>query len=209
MNDVLIAASVVACEKWNSQCGFSTARLVVHVPIRRQDAEAVAGLTNATGQAVVVIDAASRAKGRVLAAVAQQTQLAKARRGAQRGLAERVVGSLSWLPATLRRRLLQSVARAAAPFLMPTLSVSNLGRIGTPKPAGYRSPVKGLRSLHFITTAPMPQGIAVTALGMGEHLHLGVTFAHNLFDDAAANAFLTLVVQEMQAFMDDQMGGCG
>jgi len=202
-NDLLVASTVRAVERWNAGQDRSTGRVVVNMPVNTQPVlDRTSGVGNATGQAVLTFDVPGRTGQQVLAAVVRQTQEVKTGREGHVAPAERVVGALQWLPARLRARLLRAVARRVSPVLMPTITVSNVGRAdalfgaaGATGAAGAPPPT--VQALWFLTTAGMPQGLTVTAASLRGTLHLAVSYSRELFDDDAARHFLALVVDGM------------
>jgi NRPS condensation-like uncharacterized protein len=197
INDVLIAATSLAIDRWNVAHGRATDRLTVHVPIRsRPLPHHAAGLGNATGQAVIVTRAHERREGRLVARVVEQTQWAKGI-ARQPSVAERVVSTLQWTPAGLRRRALQAIRRLTGRWLMPSVTISNLGRVD----AAFAD--RQLKSLTFLTTAGMPQGIAVTAAGVDRDVTLAVTYVKKKLNAPAAHSFLGLIVDAISELAPD------
>ena len=199
-NDLLVASTARAVEQWNASQDGATGRVVVNMPVNTQPVlDRTSGVGNATGQAVITVDELERARDAVLAAVVRQTRQVKTGREGHVAPAERVVGALQWLPARLRARLLRALARRVAPVLMPTITVSNVGRTdalfggGSGAAAGAGAGQPPVQALWFLTTAGMPQGLTVTAASLRGTLHLAVSYSRELFDDDAGRYFLDLV----------------
>ena len=200
VNDVIIAATIIAVDRWNSGRSRRTGRITVHMPINRRVAAPQLGngqlgvIGNETGQAVIVAGADERVDGRVLGVVHRQTQAAKLMTHGHPGPAERTVGALLWMPARLRQGLLGLASRCLAGWAMPTITVSNLGRVGAHLPTGEAG-LEGIEQLVFLTTAGMPQGITVTASGLRGTVYLAISFSRALFTDSAAREFLALIAE--------------
>lgn len=204
-NDVLMAASVLAVERWNALHNSSATKLHVrrgsislNVPVNlRPASERHSGIGNATGLVTLSLQAGEFAPGQLLARVTKQSLRAKAAGPSTVALAEQAVSALGWVPARVRALLIGNVGRAVAGWMMPTITVSNLG----PADDALRSSAglqPAVRSLHFLTTAGLPQGVSVTAAKMHGELHLAVSYARELFDATAAKSFFTLIVDQVQ-----------
>ena len=194
-NDVLVAATVLAVDQWNTGHGRQTGLITVHMPIgTRQPPARYSAVGNATGRTTFSVAAGRRDPWRLLQDVTAASSAAKAAGGTASSPAEAAVNALRWLPAALRGGLLRQAGRVAAPLLMPTVTVSNLGSVDG-RLIDSAGGSLGVRSLHFLTTAGMPQGITVTAAKLNGTVHLGVSFALALLDGAAAESFLGLVTR--------------
>lgn len=203
VNDVLIAATMLAVQRWNTEHGQATGRIAVHMPISARVIGHEPGeMRNATGQVLVKTNQLEREPSRLLANVAGQTRPAKSAPESHTCAADRAVTACMWLPARIRKALLSRIGAATSKVLMPTVTVSNLGRLDAvfPNLPGASSDVE---KLLFFTTAGMPQGITVTATGLHGRLHLALTYSRRLLSDRAADAFLESVVDAMRQVVED------
>ncbi len=198
-NDVLVAATILAVERWNTLHRRRSGRITVHLPMNaRPLPQRYAGIGNATGRATVSSARGPRDPRRLLDEVAAATIAAKLSGPTPWTPAERAVTALRWLPAGLRSVMLRGLGRRLARWIMPTITVSNLGPVDSRLGCGEgRAPA--VRSLHFLTTAGMPQGITVTAAKLDGVLNVGVNYARALLDDDAADAFLAMTIEGARA----------
>lgn len=198
-NDVLISSTIRAVERWNGLHQGTVGRITVYMPIYRPAAASpLLEIGNATGQAIVYTRPEDRRRGALLSTVTAQTQSAKAMQHGHAGPVEQAVTALLWMPAVLRRLLLRQLARVVVRWAMPTTTVSNLGRVDGffPSAAASEPPAAvSVRSLVFLTTAGVPQGVTVTAAGLGGRLQLSVSYAKAMLSDVAARSFLAMIAE--------------
>jgi NRPS condensation-like uncharacterized protein len=189
INDLLLAAAQLAVERWNTAAGQATGRVRVRMPINLREPDTDITLGNHAGDVMIATTSRQRRDpATALAAVAGQTAAGKAaRRPSGTGIA---LSGLARLPAPARHPLLRLGAAMARPGLMPTTSVTNLGRIPDLRLSGTGSPQ--VTSLHFAAFAGPPQGLVITAVGYNGTLHLTFCYHRDLFDQSAARRFAAL-----------------
>lgn len=193
VNDLLVAAAHLAVDRWNRRCGRATGVLRLRMPMNlRTRAGGGAGsgvdspggdhVGNASGQATVVSTPVERVgPGPLLAAVIRQTAAAKV--AGSDGNPD-PAGSLWFVPARARDRVARTAIGLARPFMMPSVTVSNLGRI-----ARLAGPDLTVTALDFFPFAGLPQGLAIGVTGYGGRLRLGFSYHRALFDEQSAAAF--------------------
>lgn len=196
VNDALVAAAHRAVERWNDECGRSTGTVRLRMPMNLRAHGAGAGDTddvaNASGQTAVVTAGDERADVRALfAAVTRQTAAAKASGGD--GDPD-PTGALWFVPARARDSVARAAIGLARGFMMPSATLSNLGRVAPLAVAGGGPAVTGLA---FFPFAGMPQGLAIGATGYGGRLQLGFSYHRALFDEAAALRFATVYAEAL------------
>ncbi|WP_322748364.1 MULTISPECIES: hypothetical protein [unclassified Frankia] len=189
VNDLLLAAAAAAVEQWNTAAGRETGRLRVRMPINLRDRDGEVALGNHTGDAVIAMTPLDRRDPEtLLAAVCRQTAANKAAGPpAETGNALR---GTAWLPGPARHALLRVAATVARPLLMPTASVTNLGRLPGRLTSGADTP--RITSLYFAAFAGLPQGLVITATGYGDDLNLAFCYHRDLFDQSAVRRFAAL-----------------
>jgi hypothetical protein len=219
VNDLLVAAAHAAVERWNDRSGRRTGivRIRVAVDLRTgtgtgtaSDAGGASGasdagarLGNRSGEIMVSTEPGERAEpARLLRVVCRQT------RGARLpGRADRPDDSLSWMravPAPLRLRVLGALLAGTRWMLMPTASVSNLGRLDERVPS--RLGAARITSVHFAAFAGPPQALFVCATGHGGRLHLTVAFHTSLFDRAGARRFAGVFLDQLKRLAEPGPG---
>lgn len=186
VNDVMIAALIVAISRWNAARGAGHGLIRVTVPI---DARA-AGQASATGNlsrlSVICAPPVTEAAGLrgLLEAVAAQTVAAKQNAGPQVDAMHRLLAGLL-APAAAKNLLVRAGLRLAGPLICDTSLLSNLGRVSDPVAFGPGEAA----GLWFSTSAHMPRGLSVGAVTVGDTLQLCFRYRRALFDHAAANEF--------------------
>jgi hypothetical protein len=194
VNDLLVAAGHLAVDRWNAGRGQASGRLRIRIAVAGPAVPDEAGeLGSATGQETIATSPDVRRRpAALLGAVVEQTATAKARPPRERpGLTGRAVELLATaVPPRLRTAALRCAITAVRPVLMPTVVLTNVGRIPEGLTAGPGGP--RLTELSFAATGGMPQGLLICVTRFGDRLHL--TFCHTLelFDEAAAAAFVGL-----------------
>ncbi|WP_235497920.1 chromosome condensation protein [Frankia sp. R43] len=202
VNDQLLAAAHLAAERWNSECGHRSGTVRVRMPLAARDA----GLTeprelgNRSGQVMITSTAADRGEPlRLATAVVDQTAAAKdgpaGWAGTRMTAAVRAVTAAT--PSSLRTTVLRGGVALARPFLTPHLAVSNVGPVDLHAAAAAGGP--RIRSLSFIGTSGMPQGLIICVAGNGDRLRL--TFCHHrrLFDPAGVARFAEIYQEGLAA----------
>jgi hypothetical protein len=90
-----------------------------------------------------------------------------------------------WLPVGVKRRMAGPLCRLLTPFT-DTAKLSNWGHFRTPLSFGDAGTAHGI---WVSGPAPMPRGLSVTIVTVGERLHLTFRYRNALLDGAAAEAF--------------------
>lgn len=186
VNDLLIAALIVAIARWNAAHGQPSARIRITMPVNARpsgDAGAAGNLSRLTAVTARPPDRGCELRW-LIADVAQQTRRAKQHPGPQvdpliRALAAR------WCPAAVKRRALRLLLRTAGPLFCDTSLLSNLGAVVTPPAFGHLP----ASHLWFSTSAHMPRGLSVGAVTVGSQLNLCLRYRRALFSEPAAARF--------------------
>ncbi len=185
VNDLLIAALIVAIGRWNAAHGRSSGRIRITMPVNSrapgQD-DAAGNLSRLT--AVTARPAPGGDVRPLIAEVAAQTLTAKNRPGPQVDPLSAALAA-PWCPAAVRHRLLRLALRTAGPLICDTSLVSNLGIVADPPRFG---PALATH-IWFSTSAHMPRGLSVGAVTLGGKLHLCLRYRHALFSEPAAARF--------------------
>ena len=186
VNDLLIAALIVAIGRWNGSHARPSGRIRITMPVnsRPRDQAGAAGnlsrLTAVTAQA----PADGSDLSALIAEVAAATRSAKDHAGPQVDPVSRALAR-AWCPPVVKRRLLRLALRTAGPRLCDTSLLSNLGVIAEPISFG-NVPATGV---WFSTSAHMPRGLSVGAVTIGGKLHLCLRYRRALFSERAAARF--------------------
>ncbi|WP_131773901.1 MULTISPECIES: hypothetical protein [Protofrankia] len=194
VNDLLLAAAKVAVQRWNTAAGQPTMTVRVRMPISQRAPGGTDAIGNHTGEVLIVTTPRDRQDpATALAAVRRQTAAGKAvGKAAGRTVGARPVtggriGGVAWLPGPARHALLRLAVITARPLLMPTITVTNLGRLADPSASGTSGP--DVASLHFAAFAGLPQGLVIAAAGYRRDLGLTFCYHRDLFDRAAVRRF--------------------
>ncbi len=189
VNDLLLAAAKVAVQRWNTAAGQATMTLRVRMPISRREPGGTAAIGNHTGEVLIVTTPRDRRDpATLLAAVRRQTSASKTA-GSPPVTGSRI-GGVARLPGPVRHALLRLGVSMVRPLLMPTTTVTNLGRLTEPATSGAHGP--RITSLHFAAFAGLPQGLVIAAVGYGHDLGLAFCYHRDLFDRAAVSRFAQL-----------------
>lgn len=188
VNDVLIAALVLAIARWNSAHGRPAGLIRITMPVNARpqgQAGAAGNLSRLTTVSVPAPSGGSDLAG-LVADVAAQTRPAKQQGGPQVDPASRALAAAWWPPAA-KRRVLRLALRTAGPLLCDTSLVSNLGVVGPPQFGAATA-----TDMWFSTSAHMPRGLSVGAVTVGGRLHLCLRYRRALFSEPSAARFAGL-----------------
>jgi NRPS condensation-like uncharacterized protein len=188
VNDVLIAALVLAIARWNSAHGRPAGLIRITMPVnaRPQGQAGTAGnLSRLTTVSVPAPSGAGDLAG-LVADVAAQTRPAKQQAGPQVDPASRALAA-AWWPPAVKRGALRLALRTAGPLLCDTSLVSNLGVVGPPRFGAATA-----TDMWFSTSAHMPRGLSVGAVTVGGQLHLCLRYRRALFSEPSAARFAGL-----------------
>jgi NRPS condensation-like uncharacterized protein len=186
VNDLLIAALMVAIGRWNASHGRSPDQIRITMPVNAR----APGQDGAAGNLsrLTAVTARPPAQGGdlrpLIANVAAQTLAAKNRPGPQVEPLSQALAA-AWCPAAVKHRLLRLALRTAGPLICDSSLVSNLGIVADPPRFG---PAPATH-LWFSTSAHMPRGLSVGAITLGGKLHLCLRYRHALFSEPAAARF--------------------
>ena len=186
VNDLLIAALIVAIGRWNASHGRSRDQIRITMPVNAR----APGQDGAAGNLsrLTAVTARPPAQGGdlrpLIANVAAQTLAAKNRPGPQVEPLSQALAA-AWCPAAVKHRLLRLALRTAGPLICDSSLVSNLGIVADPPRFG---PAPATH-LWFSTSAHMPRGLSVGAITLSGKLHLCLRYRHALFSEPAAARF--------------------
>jgi NRPS condensation-like uncharacterized protein len=186
VNDVLIAALVVAIGRWNASHGRAADRIRITMPVdsRPRDQAGTAGNLSRLATVTARAPADGGDLGGLLADVAGQTRAAKDPAGPQVDPLSRALAA-AWCPPAVKRRLLRLALRTAGPLLCDTSLISNLGVVGDPPRFGDWPAT----ALWFSTSVHMPRGLSVGAITLAGKLRLCLRYRRAMFSDPAAACF--------------------
>ncbi len=187
VNDVLIAAMILAISGWNGSHGRTAGRIRITMPLGGRQADTDGGAIGNLSR-LATVTAAPPDGGTGLRAlvsdVARQTRRAKQDAGPQVDPVSRALAA-AWCPAALKHRALRLGLRTLGPLVCDTSLISNLGNLASPPCFGPAAPT----SMWFSTSAHMPRGLSLGAVTIDGVLHLCFRYRRALFDDAAAAQF--------------------
>ena len=185
VNDLLIAALILAISEWNESRGAGRGQIRITMPVgdpaQGGGNGQWANLSRLTAVTARVTGAA--APGDVLRQVAQQTRHAKDHPGPQVDLVCRALAAAP-VPVAVKQMLLRTALRVAGPFFCDTSLVSNLGVIEAPAFGAARA-----ADVWFSTSAHMPRGLSLGAVTVGGRLRLTFRYRRCLFTAADAAEF--------------------
>jgi NRPS condensation-like uncharacterized protein len=195
VNDVLIAALIVAIGRWNASHERRDGPIRITMPVNSRPRDQVGAAGNLSRLASVTARVPAPGggldgpgglggPGGLVADVAAQTRAAKGRAGPQVDPLSRAL-AMARCPPAVKRRLLRLALRTAGPLLCDTSLISNLGIVGD-APRFGNSPAT---AMWFSTSAHMPRGLSVGAITLGGHLHLCLRYRRAMFSEPAAARF--------------------
>ena len=185
VNDMLIAALVLAIREWNREAGGRMGKVSVMMPVnlRRQDwwFEVVGNFSSYVN---VILDQHQQTdfEATVQAVCEQSSRLKEA--GAAGTLIE-LLEIPSFLPAVLKARL-REIAPTLGSSHVQTSWLSNLGRLPESPRMGDAGRVQ---AIWFSPPAHMPMGVSVGAVSLEDRLLLALRYRKAVFDAAAAREF--------------------
>jgi NRPS condensation-like uncharacterized protein len=205
VNDLLLAALMLALDRWNREAGAAGDRLTVMVPIDLRAVDEEPGLRNASLPALVSTTAAERAHPeRLLDTIVRQTSLIKAEPARATSLEMYRLADL--VPSALRRLLpLPAMFHLmAGDRLVPTAVLSNLGSV-----EDVRFGDATARDLRFSPPARSPLGIAVGAVSCGGRLRFSFRTQKRRMGGPALEEFASLYVETLVGLSDILEGDAG
>ncbi len=204
VNDLLIAALIVAIDRWNAAHGQPSSRIRITMPVNsrlRGEAGAAGNLSRLTAVTAQLPDHGYELQS-VVADVAAQTRWAKHHPGPQVDPLIRALAA-PWCPAAVKRRLLRLLLRTAGPLFCDTSLLSNLGVVTKPPRFGHVP----ASHLWFSTSAHMPRGLSVGAVTLGGRLNVCLRYRRALFSETAAARFtdeLTAALSQITSLRSPQ-----
>jgi NRPS condensation-like uncharacterized protein len=187
VNDVLIAALVLAIARWNSAHGRPAGLIRITMPVNARPQGQAGAAGNLSRLTTVSVPAPSGGDlAGLVADVAAQTRPAKQQAGPQVDPASRALAA-AWWPPAVKRGVLRLALRTAGPLLCDTSLVSNLGVVGPPRFGAATA-----TDMWFSTSAHMPRGLSVGAVTVGGRLHLCLRYRRALFSEPSAARFAGL-----------------
>jgi len=185
VNDVLMAAAHLAVERWNRGQGRASGPIRIRMPIDVRPAGQPPTVGNATGQVIVSTEASDRLeRASLLAAITRQTQAGKS--GEPPAEPGATAGVLGTIPFALREPLVRAGVGVSRRIVMPSLCLSNLGRV-MPMPRSVEGPA--VTSVHFAAFTGMPQGLTIGVAGYDGLLDVTFCYHRRLFDEVTVRAF--------------------
>jgi NRPS condensation-like uncharacterized protein len=203
VNDVLVAAMIMAVAQWNGFHGGGRRRIRITMPLGgRAGGEALGNLSSLASVTAHLPRHGLSYRG-LLADVAGQTRYAKAHPGPQVDPVSRGLAAV-WLPARVKHRLVRAALRILGPVQCDTSLVSNLGEVADPPAFG---PV-ATTGMWFSTTAHMPRGLSAGVITVGGKVHLCLRYRRALLDERAAAHFAGEYLSALAALTGSGPGRC-
>ncbi len=188
LNDLLIAALILAIGRWNSAHGRRARQIRVSMPInarRRPDQQSAAGNLSRIETVCARPPRGAAEIGELVFEVAAQTRSAKQKAGPQVGIASRWL-AMTRCPVWLKRMITRAVLRTIGPLQCDTAMLTNLGNVAEPPGFGPgHQPV----AMAFTAPAHMPRGLSVGAVTADGQLQLCLRYRYALLGDLAAGQF--------------------
>jgi NRPS condensation-like uncharacterized protein len=182
VNDVLIAALIVAIARWNTPRRRRPAPIRISMPIDTRPPGDAAPLGNLSRLCTVTVDPHHVAD--LAAAVASQTKAAKAAPGPAASPVLMMLARTR-LPVRLKRSLVRLGLHTLGSIRCDSSLLSNLGNVTDPPTFGMLAPTR----MWFSTSAHMPRGLSVGAITVGGRLQLCFRYRNALLDAAAGREF--------------------
>ena len=212
VNDVLIAALIVAISEWNESHGVRARPIRVTMPLGGRDTgpdqhRGSGGSPPRTSTEDMMLGNLSRLAavtaqpprpgseaGLLIADVARQTRHAKENPGPQ---IDPLSGALAapWCPVAVKRHLLRAALHTVGRLVCDTSLVSNLGNLADPPRFGPAAP----EQMWFSTSAHMPRGLSLGVITTRGRLHVCFRYRRALFDEVAAAEFARLYASALSA----------
>jgi NRPS condensation-like uncharacterized protein len=205
VNDVLIAALMLAVETWNREHGRDTGTVRVTMPVNaRATPGAEEPLGNLSRLTVVTgVPARRHTPDGLLAEVTGQTAAAKLLGGPQIDAVSRLFAT-PWLPVTVKARLLALARRLIS--VGDTAMLSNLGKVDGSLDFGPDTATVGV---WFSPPVRMPAGVAVGVVTLDGRLNLCFRYRHALLDPPTAARFATTFRTALDSLDDPRLTRSG
>jgi len=178
VNDVLIAALVLAVEAWNQKHGRDAGPVRITMPV---NARATPGAEEPLGN-LSRLTVITSTPAHSLADITRQTAAAKLLGGPQIDAASRMFAT-PWLPVAVKARLLTVARRLTS--VGDTSMLSNLGQVESV----HFGPDAPIVNLWFSPPVRLPAGLAVGVVTLDGRLNLCFRYRHALLDPRTATQF--------------------
>jgi NRPS condensation-like uncharacterized protein len=199
VNDVLLAALVIAVTQWNAEHGQDAGTVRITLPVNAR-VDGNERLGNLSRLAVIANDPTLRGNG-LLADVVRQTVAVKSTAGPQIDAFTALLAA-PWLPVAVKAKLPALALRLAGAASDTTL-LSNLGAVDDPPDFGAAATVNGL---WMSPPVRMPRGVAIGAATVRDQLHLCFRYRLAQFDERAAARFAATFHTALCSFHDPRFG---
>jgi NRPS condensation-like uncharacterized protein len=179
VNDVLLAALVIACRRWNAEHGRLARRVSLSMPVNLRPPEWRTEIVGNFASYVTVSDGLADDLPHALAVMGRQTRAIK--RDGLAGVVVDLLAGNALLTIGVKRRLPELIPLTGN-RVIDTASLSNLGEL---EPFG-----DDVEGVWFSPPGRMPLGAALGALTHNGRLHLALRYRHPQFGASAAHAFM-------------------
>jgi NRPS condensation-like uncharacterized protein len=180
VNDVLLAALVIACRRWNAEHGRLARRISLSMPVNLRPPEWRTEIVGNFASYVTVSDGLADDLPHALAVMGRQTRAIK--RDGLAGVVVDLIAGNALLTIGVKRRLTELIPLTGN-RVVDTASLSNLGEL---EPFG-----DDVESVWFSPPGRMPLGAALGVLTHNDRLHLTLRYRHPQFGATAASAFMS------------------
>jgi NRPS condensation-like uncharacterized protein len=179
VNDVLLAALVIACRRWNEEHGRRARRVSLSMPVNLRPPEWRTEIVGNFASYVTVSDGLADDLGHALAVMGRQTRAI--RRDGLAGVVVDLLAGNAFLTIGVKRHLPELIPLTGN-RVVDTASLSNLGVLDD---------LGGdVEDVWFSPPGRMPLGAAMGALTYGDRLRLTLRYRHPQFGAEAARAFM-------------------
>jgi NRPS condensation-like uncharacterized protein len=203
VNDVLVAAMIMAVAQWNGLHGRARGRIRITMPLGGQTGGAALGNLSSLASVTARLPRHGVSYRGLLADVARQTRYAKTSPRPQADPVSRALVA-AWLPARVKHRLVRTALRILGPVQCDTSLVSNLGDVAGPP--GFGPAVT--TGMWFSTAAHMPRGLSAGVITVGGRVHLCLRYRRALLDERAAAHFAGEYLSALTALAGSGPGRC-
>lgn len=199
VNDVLVAALVLAIAEWNTAHGYEagTVRIALPINARANGCERLGNLS----RLAVVANERSLCGASLLADVIRQTEAAKRVAGPQVDLLTGLLAA-AWLPVAVKAKL-PGLALRLAGAVSDTTLLSNIGLVDDPPDFGPGAMVTGL---WMSPPVRMPRGVTIGTATVRDRLNVSVRYRHAQFDQLASARFVAMFGTALGSFRDRRFG---
>jgi NRPS condensation-like uncharacterized protein len=184
VNDLLIAALMLTIARWNAARHRPPGPILITMPIDARAPGQQDELGNRSRLCTIAAQPDDIEAG-LLTTVPSQTGRAKREPGPNENPLLAALAR-TWLPTTVKRRVLRLAVGTLGRIACDTSLLSNLGNVTDPPRFGPLSPT----GIWFSTSAHMPRGLSVGAVTVDGRLHVCFRYRYALFGDAAADEFV-------------------